>query len=265
VAREYRTGGGGAGNVPAGAIDSLLLTILGVQSDGVTNPTEAVGGADEESLEEARARAPRLIKSRCRAVTAEDFELLAEQSGLARRAKALPLYHPRFPGIEVPGVVSVIAVPPADELAGPGRPPPVPSTGTLRALCEYLDAARLLTTELLVLPPTYRNVRIRAEVFAEETADLAAVEQAIAANLRRYLDPLAGGEDGRGWPFGGDLFFSRIYLQAFVAGVQRVRTIEISLDGESYGNCQDVELCRDELPYLAEHDIVVSYAEGEGR
>lgn len=29
--------------------------------------------------------------------------------------------------------------------------------------------------------------------------------------LKRFLDPLAGGEDGEGWPFGRDLFVSEIY------------------------------------------------------
>jgi predicted phage baseplate assembly protein len=265
VAREYRTGGGRSGNVAAEAIDSLLRSIPGVQADDVTNPVSAVGGADEESIEHAKARAPRVIKSRCRAVTREDFELLAEQSGLAQRAKALPLHHPSFRGVEVPGVVSVIVVPPSDDRAGPGRPPPMPSTSTLRALCEFLDAARLLTTELFVLPPNYREVEIRAEVFAEATADLAAVEQAITENLERYFDPLVGGEDESGWPFGGDLFFSRIYLRAFADGVQRVDRIDITLDGEDYGNCQDVELCPDELPYLSGLEVLVRYAEAEGR
>jgi predicted phage baseplate assembly protein len=264
VAREYRTGGGSAGNVAAGAIDSMLQSIPGVAVDEVTNPIPAVGGADEETLDAARARAPRAIKSRCRAVTNEDFELLAEQSGLARRAKTLALHHPSFPGVEVPGVVSVIVVPPSDVVAGPGRPPPTPSRGTLQALCEFLDVARLLTTELFVLPPNYRDLELRVEVFAEPTADLAAVEQEIRTNLERYLDPLVGGEDKRGWPFGGDLLFSRIYLRAFAAGVQRVERIDVTLGGEQYGNCQDVELCPDELPYLAGLEVVARYAEAEG-
>ena len=66
VARHYRNGGGAAGNVAAGAIDTLVLSIPGIDAGGVTNVLAATGGADEETFEEARQRAPRAIKSRWR-------------------------------------------------------------------------------------------------------------------------------------------------------------------------------------------------------
>ena len=133
---------------------------------------------------------PRSFKSRCRAVTVDDFELLAMEAGNVRRAKALPLYDPRFPGHASPGVVSVIVVP--DSKA----PNPMPSDGTLRTVCAYLDARRLLTTELYVLRPSYQLIEIKGQVVAADSADLAEVSQAIDAALVRYFHPLNGGEDG---------------------------------------------------------------------
>ena len=57
----------------------------------VTNPLPARGGADAETLEEAKLRGPQAIKTRYRAVTAEDFEWLAlRASGNVGRAKCLP-------------------------------------------------------------------------------------------------------------------------------------------------------------------------------
>jgi predicted phage baseplate assembly protein len=123
VAVEYRYGGGEAGNVSAGAISTLLTNIVGV--DGVTNDRPAVGGADEERPEDLARQAPRFLRSRNRAVTAEDFAALARQAGGVAKATALELFHPDYPGVEVPGAVTVVVVPssPAIEVH---RPEPSP-------------------------------------------------------------------------------------------------------------------------------------------
>ena len=104
-------------------------------------------------------------------MTAEDFELLAMEASSIKRAKALPLYHPDFPGVKVPGVVTIIVVPDGD------GPSPTPSEGTLRSVCAYLDQRRLLTTELYVVKPTYQRVQIRAAIVANDDADLGEVQQ----------------------------------------------------------------------------------------
>ena len=138
-------------------------------------------GRDEETLDEAKKRAPRTIKSRCRAVSVEDFEYLAMQASTIKRAKALPLFHPDFPGIKVPGVITVIVVPDGDD------PAPTPSEGTLRTVCAYLDQRRLLTTELYVIKPSYQQVEIEAEVVADDNADLATVKKGRRANDQRVF------------------------------------------------------------------------------
>ena len=45
----------------------------------VENRAPAIGGADAETLDEAKVRGPMLLRSRGRAVTAEDFEELARE------------------------------------------------------------------------------------------------------------------------------------------------------------------------------------------
>jgi predicted phage baseplate assembly protein len=87
---EYRTGGGDAGNRPAGAIVQLKTTVPYV--DKVTNYEAAAGGADAESLGSLIERAPRSIRHNGRAVTVEDFEdvaLLASPE--VARARCIPL------------------------------------------------------------------------------------------------------------------------------------------------------------------------------
>jgi hypothetical protein len=69
VARSYRFGGGTRGNVPAGAIKTVRTSIAGVDDSTVGNLLPAAAGRDEETLDEAKQRAPRSIKSRERAVT----------------------------------------------------------------------------------------------------------------------------------------------------------------------------------------------------
>lgn len=255
VAREYRTGGGKRGNVAAGKLSTLLTSIEGVDEAGVTNLQPAVAGRDEETLDEAKVRAPRALKSRCRAVTAEDFETLAMEAANISRAKALPLAHPSFPGVKVPGAVTVIVVPDTDE------PAPIPTEATLRTVCAYLNLRRLLTTELYVVRPTYKEVSVRVEVVAKNSADLGEVKEGIEAKLLKYFHPLKGGEDGLGWPFGGNIFFSRVYQRVFsVPGVERISTLVITVDGEEAPECKDVDIEDGILLFSTTHDIQVSYA-----
>jgi hypothetical protein len=78
IQATYRVGGGQNGNVPAGAIQTVVgapqLALLGAQ---VTNPYPSTGGADRESIGHAVEHAPAVFRSLQRAVTAADYEALA--------------------------------------------------------------------------------------------------------------------------------------------------------------------------------------------
>ena len=56
----------------------------------------------------------------------------------------------------------------------------------------------------------------------------AEVEALIMERLYRFLNPLIGGRDSKGWPFGRDLVISDLHqcLQA-VPGVQFIRNVEM--------------------------------------
>ncbi|MGH3901417.1 MAG: baseplate J/gp47 family protein [Pseudonocardiaceae bacterium] len=86
VTASYRVGGGQLGNVPAGAIQTLVnapqLALLG---GAVRNPSPATGGAERENIEHAVAHAPAVFRSQQRAVTAGDYEALARSvKGVAK-------------------------------------------------------------------------------------------------------------------------------------------------------------------------------------
>lgn len=256
-ADTYRHGGGARGNVGAGALASLLTPVPGIDAGLTANLFAADGGADEETLEAAELRGARSIRSRSRAVTSEDFEQIALAAGPVGRAHALPLHHPDFPATQVPGVVTVVIV--------PDKPGPAPRPGSmlLGCVCAALDRARLLTTEVYVVPPTYLTVRVVAELYAEADADTAALKETALQTLAMLFHPLHGGAASRGWPFGGDIHFSRVHHALLLPGVARLGAVEITLDGTTYPPCTDIEVPAGALLASLEHEVTILVAGDE--
>lgn len=237
VAVHYRYGGGSRGNVAAGAVKNLLTPLAGLDAGSTHNLFAAAAGGDEERFEEAQRRAQRALRARERAVTVEDYRHLLEQLAAVRRAEVLALAHPEFPNVKVPGAITVIVVPDSPS------PTPAPSDALLRAVCEYLDERRLLTTELFVVGPRYIPVSARIQVVAADGADPGEVKLAVEATLEKYLHPLHGGDDGEGWPFGGALRHSKVMRQMLTApGVDSVPLLVLAVDGEEQPPGSDVRL-----------------------
>jgi predicted phage baseplate assembly protein len=270
-AATYRWGGGLKGNAGAQKITSLQSSVPYV--DSVTNLRPSEGGADEEPLDQVKERAPQLIRSSSRAVTAADFEFLATETPGARikRAKALPMRHPKFEPIRpagtglpaasvpVPGVVTVIVVPDADNL----NPKPMPTEETLTRVAGWLKDHSLITTELYVVAPKYRKVEIEARVIASPTANSGIVAQNLTNRLLNYFHPLRGGTDGAGWEFGKQINFSETYRQILTTpNVLRLEAdaLTIYVDDLPQTPCTDIDLGADELVYSVKHTIFVSYS-----
>lgn len=255
VAVEYRFGGGKRDNLGPGTISALRSSLPGIDSNGVENLFAASAGSDQEPLQDAIERAQGFLKSRDRAVTGEDFEALALAAGVAR-ARALPLYHPDYPGVDLPGVVSVIVVPHGESAA------PMPTAFTLREVCAYLSARRMLTTELFVLPPRYRKVTVRAHLYVDDGADPGNVQRAAETALNDHFHPLRGGSDGQGWPFGGTIHYAVTnHVLMVVPDVLRVAELEITVDGVTGELCRDIAIDPSDLIEAGEHDIQVFYEE----
>jgi hypothetical protein len=161
-------------------------------------------------------------------------------------------------------VVSVIVVPEPDD---PEDPAPMPTEGTLRTVCAYLDKRRLATTELYVIAPRYREIVVTAELVCKDDADLAEVKHLALSALERYFHPLTGGEDssldqeGSGWPFGGDIFYSLVLQRLLVPGTRRVASLMLTLEGETAEPCTDVALEDNALLRNGIHAISVRYEE----
>jgi len=257
VAQQYKAGGGSQGNVAPGAISQIQTNVPSISS--VTNVQPATGGTDEESLANAQQRAGMALQSNNRAVTAQDYEYLATQApgGNVARALALPLFHPNFPLGQVPGVVTVVVVPNSP------APNPTPNQTTLQAVCQYLDAHRLLTSELYVVGPVYRIIQIQVQIVVAAGSDLATVKNAVNAALANFFAPLQGGTDGTGWPFGGTIYYSDVYRVILnVPGVQVIQDNQllIFLDGQMQTFCRDVSINPGELLSNSPQGHVVNVA-----
>lgn len=256
VARRWLSGGGAGTNVGAGTVTTLATAVQGIRA--VRNDLSAVGGTDAETVDAAKLRAPAELKAKGRAVTAGDFELLARTAPAnVSRAHAVALRHPRYPGVDVPGAVTVLVVPDA-----PGNAPRA-TQATLGAVCAWLDRHRLVTTEVFATCPTYRRVRVVADVVAAPDADTALVRRGVVDALTTFLHPLRGGDDGQGWPFGGTIYSSDLFRVVLrVPGVFRVRDnqLTVELDEERQPFCRDVDLLAGELVEPLEPDVRVVYA-----
>ena len=251
-ASVYRYGGGAAGNVAASEISELKSTIAEV--DTVTNPEAAAGGRDEETLEEIKQRAPKELKTRNRAVTNQDFENIALGTPCIRvaRAKTLELFHPDYPGSEIPGSVTVIVVPYSEDKK------PYPSKNFITTVCYHLNKHRLLTTELHVMAPCYEEISIEASVITDVNSSPGNVKLEILNRLDTFLNPLKGGPAGTGWEFGRTVYYSEVFEEILkISGVARVEKVILKKNGIASMECKNVELAKNSLVYSGDHNIIV--------
>jgi predicted phage baseplate assembly protein len=219
TARQYCYGGGKAANVAVNMINAPLADLSGIES--VTNERPAVGGQDEQTVEDLKEKAPAQLRGRDRAITVEDFKNLAGNAGGVAKATVVPLMNPHFPGVKVPGAVTVVIVPDNQET------PPRPSSDLIRSVGQFLDQKRMIATELYVKGPEYLEISIQAVVEAEAYAAFDSVKREIMQRLNesQYLDP-------HKQDFGKDFYATNLYnVMLDVDDVRAVRTLAVTVNG----------------------------------
>lgn len=222
----YRTGGGPEGNVGTGRIRVLKTSVPYISR--VENRRPAVGGALAETIEDLKRRAPLLLRSRGRAVTARDFEQLTRQAAPEiARVHCLTEHDD-----ESPGTVRVLVVPhvAGDELGQVERGNLNPTPDTVERIRGYLDERRVIGTRLVIEPPAYRGLTLAVTVRALPGFDRGRVEIDVRTALYRLLDPLHGGPDGVGWPMGHPVHRHDIAaVTARVPGVDSAAEIDVRM------------------------------------
>lgn len=243
-----RAGGGAAGNLPAGTLKEISASAIGGGPPAgrlkLAQRLPTAGGQDAETLAEAERRIPSVWRHGERAVTGDDYRrLAAEAPGVeAGRVEVLPRFkphrrepeltglaatgakagaRPRLGPNEVPGVVSVMALP----LKSAQRPPnPRADRPFLERIHAHLDARRPLATELYVIGCEYVPLAAGVGLTVRDGFGEATVSAAVRDELFRYLWPLLpGGPSGAGWPLGKVVRDRE--LEAVVARVSGVDTV----------------------------------------
>lgn len=251
------TGGGSKGNIKEHSINTILSDDPVLLNVEVTNDRVASGGAESETIEEAKRRfLNELENDKKRAITAEDYEIIAKNTPYLRvaRAKALPLYTvglQDYPNNKVPAIVTIVVVPYSEQKK------PVPSEGFIKTVKNYLSQHRLITTEIQVVAPEYIKISVYAVVVVEPylKGDRSKILQA----LNRYLHPLAHDQSG-GWEFGRAVYKGDIFsVINEVEGVTFIQDLWIEGEGkgirkEASGN---IIIPPHGLVYSGEHHIEV--------
>jgi Baseplate J-like protein len=274
--RQMRAGGGSSGNLPAGS----LTTIQAQEASGkplgkitVQQPIATTGGQDAETLTQAEQRLPSRLRHQERAVTASDYQSLAEEVPGANvaRVEVLPLFKPQTRTPDVPGVVSVMVIPEKD-----GVQPPCPRADRplLETVYQYLDARRPVTAEMYVIASEYVQLGITVAVEVRNGFGLAQVSQAVETALRNYLWPIPPGSiNQQGWPLGRNVRSLELeVIVSQVAGVVEVNGLNLFtlLNSGAYqqvatdaGGKSELSLEKWQLPELLQV-IVAAGPDGSG-
>ena len=177
ITAVYRIGLGARGNVGADTLSVFLTAVPEIAA--ISNPFPAEGGADRESTEEAKTSGPGSVIAQERAVTLQDYELLAEGFPGIGKAKAR---------VGLRGGYKVVQVFIAPET--PRTVPPPATAGELKeALKAHLEASMPVNrmAGVDVLDPVYVPVDITVDVHLKADASRAQVQDAVLTTLRDLL------------------------------------------------------------------------------
>jgi predicted phage baseplate assembly protein len=229
---SMRSGGGSAGNLPAGSLKDIaakdLYGNLITLKLKVEQPLATEGGGDSETLAEAERRIPALLRHRDRAVTSDDYRQLAADTPGVRlgRVELLPKFKPQQRRSNVPGVVSVMVFPAMDSLEAPYSRSDRP---LLEAVHAYLDSRRPLATELYVIGCEYVPLGVSVGVQVQDGFGRDGVILAVREAVRQFLFPLVpGGFDGKGWQLGRSVKARELeVIAARVPGVSSVIGVQL--------------------------------------
>ena len=224
ISTFYKTGGGSVGNVDENTITRLVGGLTDVQGGRVnftiTNPSNANGGADRESIESIKQKGPPSTKVTDRTVALDDYEIGAlNVSGVAR---SLMVTSDQVVGIpENRGFLYIVP-------DGGGT-----TTQTLKdeVLTEVtVTRPNTITFKLTVEDPQYLTVDVAATVYFDsgvsKRGTVTAIEEALAAYFQISNDDGTPNElVNFGLKYGSDSALPMSDLFCVVEGVTGVRKI----------------------------------------
>jgi Baseplate J-like protein len=276
---DYAVTVGRAGNLGAGAIASASGSPNSIR---VTNPVRTWGGADAESIQEAEKSIPASLRHQHRLVTVSDFQEITQQTpGVdIGRIEVLPAFNPDLGASDpggAPGAITLMILPSYDPVSPEA---PMPDQLFLDAICDHLEPRRLVTSEVFLRPPRYKNIQVSIGLVVESGSSAAEVREAVKREVRRFLSPLpqenttlfsdlepislpsfvARKAERGGWPLRKPVV--ALELAAVASRVSGVQLVSNVLLGEGGGAVSQISMSGLELPRLTALEAVIGDAVG---
>lgn len=200
-----------------------FLNLLGIQL------------AEGEELASGIRRGVQKLSECTRAVTVEDYEMLAYRALMEK-----PDIKENFPDIsarticlanrdmenkksedtEQFGHVSVILI-----VSTQNQSDLMKETYNIKQYVkQYLSERKVLTNRVHVVDPDYQDIKINMLVAARDKK----LADTIRSVIEEHIDPIQGGEGKKGWPLGRNLYKSDLYyLVERIPGIDHVKQIEL--------------------------------------
>ena len=257
---RYRVGNGTAGNIARDSLAHILgniATISGVAE--VRNPLAASGGVDPETMDHIRQEAPFAFLSQLRAVTEDDYGVMAQQNPAIREARGTL----RWTGSWHTAFVSVDTVAPSG-----------PTAALLSATQTRLNMFRMMGVDLAVEGAEIVGLRIEMNICVDPDFFQADVETALMQLFT--TGNLCTGQPGMLNP-DNFTFGQTLYTSPFIAAAQGVQGVtsatmtlfqrmdDPSVDGVALGylTMGRLEIARcDNDPNRLDHGIFVLHMDG---
>lgn len=216
ISVRYRTGGGIRGRIGTGLINetrsispdppaSAPLEVL------FRNINPSQGGTDEESLESAKARAPKEAATLNSATSGEDYAVLARTFTHPVFGTVLRAVASLRTGVEQPmsdlatqvraaaTIDDAVAILDANFInhnivevyilaEGAGNIPVTPSAGLIQGLAQFFADIAVLTDEVRILNGAIKPVSLRANVIISRSADSGTVKATVINTINSFFD-----------------------------------------------------------------------------
>lgn len=216
ISITYRVGGGRRGRIGIGQIDDTRQLIPQAPANASTNVhfrniTPSSGGADKETIAQAKRRAPREFALQGSIVTSADYAQAASTFS-----------HPTF-GSVIKAVATIRTSLNANLVEiyvlsdGPDGAPVVPSAGLKTGLNTYFSDLNVLTDHVVVLDGAVKPIDLSMNVIIDRNADASVIKTRVENAIDRYFDI-------SNWDMGEPFYISNL-----------IEVIE-AIDGVSYVN-----------------------------
>lgn len=192
---SYLKGGGSRGNVLAGKITSTFTipSSLNGRITSLTNPADATGGRNPDSIERIRSLAIRLPRLNNRLVNDVDITTFCESYDGVARANVTP--HINFPIVQI--------------IPDGGGNPSNPLKDDVKAAVDEIIVSGY---KVGVVNPKYITVTLELTIYTDPNYDQSTIQTYANEQIDNLLDPLNLGADGN-WTrdFGEPVLLSEIY------------------------------------------------------